>query len=253
MTDVDPSISVPNESVRLVEWNVAMSLQKKAHLLGGLKPSIAVLPESACREKIAPALQAIGATSVEWVGSNPHKGLAAAAFGPWSLRMDESSDPGYQWVMPLHLSGPREIKVLAVWDFNHRGSGHESARKFGSCRASLDHYKEFLSAESDLALIAGDFNNSVFWDKPSNAVKFGDFMDQLESRGFVSAYHSHYGCERGAEADATLWWMRDVSKTYHIDYAFVSRLEAIQAVTVGTSADWLAHSDHGPVTVDLLV
>ena len=35
--------------------------------------------------------------------------------------------------------------------------------------------------------------------------------------------------------------------------AFVSRSEAIEAVTMGSHADWLAHSDHSPMTVDLRV
>ena len=239
--------------LRLVEWNVAMSLDKKAHVLSGLNPTVAILPESACPEKVKPALEAVGATSIQWVGSNPNKGLTAAAFGPWTLRIDDSYDPGYQWVMPLHLSGPSEVRLLAVWDFNHRGSGHDLAKRLGSCRASLEHYEEFLSGDSDLVVITGDFNNSVYWDKPNSSVKFGDFMNQLESRGYFSAYHLHHGCERGAEPDATLWWMKDVEKTYHIDYAFVSRTDAVQAVKVGASREWLAYSDHAPLIVDLLL
>ena len=239
--------------LRLVEWNVAMALDKKAHLLNGLNPSVAILPETACPERVRPALEAVGATSIEWVGSNPNKGLTAAAFGPWTLRVDDSYDPGYQWVMPLHLSGPSEVRLLAVWDFNHRGSGHDSAKRLGSCRASFEHYEEFLSGDSDLVVITGDFNNSVFWDKPNSSVKFGDFMDQLESSGYFSAYHLHHGCQRGAEPDATLWWMKDVEKSYHIDYAFVSRTDAVQAVTVGASSEWLAYSDHAPLIVDLLL
>ena len=238
-------------SVRLVEWNVAMSLQKKASLLEKLKPTVAILPESAHPDKTTQALKSAGATSIQWIGANQHKGLTAAAFGDWQIRIDDSYDPGYQWVMPLHLTGPREVRMLAVWDFNHRGSGYESARRLGACRASMEHYEQFLAGDSDAVVITGDFNNSVYWDKPNNSVKFGDFMDQLESRGFVSAYHFHHQCARGAEPDATLWWMKNVDKTYHIDYAFVSRPEAVRAVTVGTSEEWIAHSDHSPLTVDL--
>jgi hypothetical protein len=98
-----------------------MSLQSKAHLLAKLKPTIAILPESAHPDRTGPALEAIGATSVQWIGSNLNKGLSAVAFAGWKLRIDDSYDPGYHWVMPLHLSGPREIRVLAVWDMNHRG------------------------------------------------------------------------------------------------------------------------------------
>lgn len=239
--------------IRLVEWNVAMSLHSKARLLPELNPTVAVLPETAHPDKTRRALEAIGATSVQWIGGNLNKGLSVVAFDGWHLRIDDSYDPGYQWVMPVHLTGPGHLRILAVWDMNHRGSGHQSARQLGACRASIPHYNEFLSGEADLALISGDFNNSVYWDKPTKEVKFGDFMDQLESRGFVSVYHSQRGCRRGAEPDPTLWWLKNIDTTYHIDYTFVSRHEAIEGVTIGSPEDWLAHSDHSPMTVDLRV
>jgi hypothetical protein len=190
---------------------------------------------------------------VQWIGGNSNKGLSVVAFSGWQLRIDEAYDPGYQWVMPLHLTGPRYIRLLAVWDMNHRGTGHDSARQFGACRASIPHYQEFLSGQADLVLISGDFNNSVYWDKPTKRAKFGDFMDQLEARGFVSAYHFHHKCDRGAEPDPNLWWTRNIDKPYHIDYTFISRSDAVDAVTVGTHAEWLAYSDHSPMTVDLRV
>lgn len=239
--------------MRLVEWNVAMSLQKKAHLLAALKPTLAILPEAAHPDKTGLALEAIAATSMQWIGSNPNKGLLVVAFNGWTLRLDASYDPGYQWVMPLHLTGPRQIRLLAVWDMNHRGRGHATARRLGACRASLEHYEDFLSGDSDLTAISGDFNNSVYWDKPSGRTKFGDFMDQMESRGFCSVYHSHHGCGRGAEPHPTLWWNKNINTTYHIDYTFVSRPEAIQAVTVGPYTDWITYSDHSPMTIDLEV
>jgi hypothetical protein len=117
--------------------------------------------------------------SAQWIGASPNKGLSVAAFSDWELRIDESYDPGYQWVMPLHLTGPRHIRILAVWDMNHRGNGHQSARQLGACRASIPHYEQFLSGDADLVLISGDFNNSVYWDKPTKRAKFGDFMHQL--------------------------------------------------------------------------
>lgn len=155
------SVATEPVSVRLVEWNVAMSLQSKTHLLVPLKPTVAILPESAHPDRTWSALQAIGATSVQWIGGNANKGLLAVAFDGWNLRIDDNYDPGYQWVMPLHLSGPMNLRVLAVWDMGNRGSGYESARKLGACRASVEHYSAFLSGECDLAVISGDFKNSV--------------------------------------------------------------------------------------------
>lgn len=121
-----------------------MSLHSKAHLLAKLRPTVAILPESAHPDVTRSALGAIGATSLERIGARPNKGLSVVAFDGWQLRIDESYDAGYQWVMPLHLTGPKYIRLLAVWDMNHRGDGHPVARQFGACRSSLAHYEEFL-------------------------------------------------------------------------------------------------------------
>uniref|UniRef100_UPI0021F3A2DD hypothetical protein n=1 Tax=Mycolicibacterium gadium TaxID=1794 RepID=UPI0021F3A2DD len=134
---------------------MAMSLHSKTHLLASQNPTVAVLPESAHPDRTKASLDAIGASSVEWiVGGNPNKGLSVVAFG-WQLHIDDSYDPGYQWVMPVHVTGPAHIRLLAVWDMNHRGSGHQSARQMGACRASIPHYEEFLSGDADLVVISG--------------------------------------------------------------------------------------------------
>lgn len=241
--------------VRIVEWNVSMALHKKAHLLAGLAPSIAILPESTHPDKARPALEAIGATrsptSIQWAGANRNKGLSVVAFDGWDLRLDDSYDEGYQWVLPVHAIGPRKIRLLAVWDMGNRGKGYESARQWGSCRASLTHYADFLAGDADAVVISGDFNKSVYWDTPQKKVKFGDFVGDLESRGFTSAYHRARKCEQGAEPDPTLWWMRDVNKPYHIDYTFVRPVDALLDVAVGSPEDWITYSDHPPMTVDL--
>jgi hypothetical protein len=243
--------------VRLVEWNVSMALHRKAHLLAELAPTIAVLPETAHADKTRAILESVGATtsptSVQWIGSekNKNKGLSVVAFNGCDLRIDESYDSGYEWVMPVHVTGPRRIRLLAVWDMGNRGNGHDSARAVGSCRASLGHYSEFLDGAADLTVISGDFNNSVYWDTPEKEAKFGDFMDGLQTRGFVSAYHVKRECGRGAEPEPTLWWRRNIDKTFHIDYTFVRPGDAIQDVTIGKHEDWLAYSDHPPMTVDL--
>jgi len=251
--DIIAAVNDYQVPVRLVEWNVAMSLQTKTRLLAGFQPTIAVLPEAAHPDKTGPALAAVGARSLQWIGDNPNKGLLVAAFGEWTARMDDSYDAGYQWVMPVHLYGPGRIRMLAVWDMNHRGSGHESARRQGSCRAAMDHYADFLAGPCDLSIISGDFNNSVYWDKGKSTNRFGDFMDQLERRGYVSAYHFHQRCGRGVEPQPTLWWTRNADKPYHVDYTFVSRPDAVGHVHLGSHTDWLAHSDHSPMTVDLWV
>ena len=136
---------------------------------------------------------------------------------------------------------------------NVRGKGHDSARALGSCRASLSHYGEFLDGDADLTVISGDFNNSVRRDTPEKEAKFGDFMDDLESRGFVSAYHDDRKCRRGEEPEHTLWWRRNIERRYHIDYPFVRPADSIQTVKVGSHEDSITYSDHPPMTVKLLL
>lgn len=241
--------------VRLVEWNVSMAVHRKTRLIADLRPSVAILPETAHPDRTRPALEAIGATksptAVQWIGARTRKGLSVVAFNGWDLRFDASYDEGYQWVLPVHVIGPRQLRLLAVWDMGNRGTGHESARRLGACRASLSHYAEFLAGDADATLISGDFNNSVFWDYPEKDANFGDFMDELESLGFASAYHLDRKCGRGAEPDPTLWWRRNTKSRYHIDFTFVRPADAIQTVTVGTADDWITYSDHPPMVVDL--
>lgn len=114
-----------------------MGLHGKTHLLQALAPDIAVLPESAHPDRVGDALAAVGATSMQWIGSSPNKGLLVIAFGDWTLRIDDAYDPGYQWVMPLHVDGRVQVRMLAVWDMNHRGRGHQRDRRLGACRASM--------------------------------------------------------------------------------------------------------------------
>lgn len=69
--------------------------------------------------------------------------------------------------------------------------------------------------------------------------------------GLQSVYHEHNGERQGAETRPTFYLHRNLAKPYHIDYFFAlpSMFEASLRVTVGDSADWLAVSDHMPITL----
>ena len=68
-------------AVRLVQWNIAMGVPKKADALASLHPTIAVLPECAELSKVLPVMERIGATGGQWVGSLPNKGLSSPPWG----------------------------------------------------------------------------------------------------------------------------------------------------------------------------
>lgn len=237
--------------VRLVEWNIAMAVHKKSLALSTLAPDVAILPECADLPSSLPVMQRIGASDGAWVGSLPHKGLAVFTFGDWHLEVDSSYDPGFPWLLPLHVHGPEHLRLLAVWEMNRRGQGYAASRSVGSVRASLEHYRGFLTGSADSVLISGDFNASTVWDRPGGGRRFVDLVAELESLGLVSAYHRFRDCGLGDEPEPTHWWRRDPSRTYHIDYTFLSTPDSLTEVTVGGYEEWLGHSDHAPMTVTL--
>lgn len=180
-----------------------------------------------------------------------NKGLSVVAFDGWDFRLDEDYDEGYEWVMPVHVIGPRRIRLLAVWDMGKRGNGYESARILGSCRASLSRYGEFLKGDADLTVISGDFNNSVYWDTPEKSVE----VRRLHGRPGVTRLRQRLPLQApvwargGARTDTVVEEER--RRGYHIDYTFVRPGDAVEAVAVGSYEDWITYSDHPPMTVNL--
>jgi exodeoxyribonuclease III len=102
------------------------------------------------------------------------------------------------------------------------------------------------------SIVAGDFNNSVVWDKPGGTGNFRAVATDLETNGFKSSYHSINKCSYGSEPDKTLFFRKNTEMTYHIDYCFASAtLDAkIKKVEVGSHSKWLRYSDHVPLIID---
>ena len=77
--------------------------------------------------------------------------------------------------------------------------------------------KGWFTGEADLILISGDFKNSVYSEQTHRRTS-RRFHGQVGIARFVSVYRFSRGCERGAEPDPTLWWMKNIDTIYHIDY-----------------------------------
>lgn len=114
---------------------------------------------------------------------------------------------------------------------------------------ALDAYGEFLKGEN--AILVGDFNSSPIFDPSGSKHPHSQLADRLsEEFGLVSAYH----CVHTDQPEMpTYYHNRKQDKPFHIDYCFVPREWAkdIKGVTVGGFRDWIAESDHMPVTVDV--
>jgi exodeoxyribonuclease-3 len=241
--------------VRIVAWNCNMALDRKVEGLLALKPDIAVVSECAGPEK----LRARGAAWMQrepvWIGRNRHKGLAVFAFNEFSVRLAPSYHPSLRYIAPVHVDGPVQCNLLAVWAQNASAGGVRKNRS-GPLRRSLVRYKEFLGGAP--AIIAGDLNSNVIWDKPGWRDNHATKVKILEeSFGLVSAYHALRGEAHGQESEPTLYW-RDRTKdgpTYHIDYVFLPSpwIARVSHLSIGTFEAWCGSrlSDHAPVIVDI--
>jgi hypothetical protein len=189
-----------------------------------------------------------------WIGSNPHKGLAVFAFNGCRARLDETYDPSLRFIAPVRIEGPERFDLLAVWAQN-ANDGILRKAIAGPLADGIVRYHDLIAGRR--AFVVGDFNNSVFWDKPGWAMNHALAVAALAERGLVSAYHAVRGECQGAEVTPTHYW-RDRTKdgpTYHIDYIFVPRdgVADIREMTVGDFESWCGNklSDHVPLTVEI--
>jgi len=243
--------------MRLVAWNCNMALHRKLAALMALKPDVAVLSECASPARL---LERLGPGTLDcepiWVGANRDKGLAVLGFNGYRARLaDDVYRKSLRFIAPVRIEGPLRFNLLAVWAQNF-SDGIRRKRQPGPLRLALTRdYRAFLGAGP--AIVAGDFNNNIFWDRPGYLINHSHTVALLENYGLVSAYHHARGEAQGAESEPTLYW-RDRLKdgpTYHIDYVFVPRTWAagIREMSVGTFDDWCGArlSDHVPLVVDV--
>jgi len=243
--------------MRLVAWNCNMALHRKLAPLLALRPDVAVISECASparlKEKLPP--EALDRDPV-WIGTNRDKGLAVLAFNGYRAALvDDLYRRSLRFIAPVRIDGPVAFNLLAVWAQNF-SDGIRRKRQPGPLRLALTRdYGEFLA--DGPAMVAGDFNNNVYWDRPGYLINHDHTVALLDRYGLASAYHHARGEAQGAETEPTHYW-RDRKKdgpTYHIDYVFLPNAwtEKVDEMTVGNFEDWCGSglSDHVPLIVDV--
>ena len=164
-------------------------------------------------------------------------------------------DPSLCWMLPVEIKGLVNFRLLAVWAMNHRIPKTDSEEFSGQPLQAVDRYQEFLSAGP--AVVAGDFNNNVRWDKGKKATNHAHTVAGLERLGLASAYHVGRGELHGRESLATLYSgdRKPDGPKYHTDYCFMPMewCSHLREVDVGTFDAWVGNglSDHLPLIVDV--
>jgi len=229
--------------MRILVWNINMAAHKKISLLRQLTPDIAIVPECAAPEVVVSKCPGFTFTDAQWHERSRHKGLGVFSFGNFRLTRSPDFDPRFAVFMPIEVTGGKRFNLLAAWVCNFRaGSGV-------TMLDALRFYRRFLEAAD--SVVAGDFNNSVFWDRPGKPTNFLAIAEALTDLGLSSAYHAVTGESFAKERHPTLWFLKRPHQGYHIDYCFLPRswLSSPVSVWVGQAGQWLAHSDHAPLVV----
>ena len=229
--------------MRILVWNINMAAHKKIPLLRRLNPDIAIIPECAAPEVVVAKCPGFTFTDAQWQERSRHKGLGVFSFGDFYLARSPDFDSRFEVFLPIEVAGRTRFNLLAVWALNfHAGSGV-------TMLDALRFYRRFL--ESADSVVAGDFNNSVFWDRPGKPTNFAGVAAALSDLGLSSAYHAATGESFAQERHPTLWFLKRPHQGYHIDYCFLPQawLSSPVAVWVGQAGQWLAHSDHAPLIV----
>ena len=131
------------------------------------------------------------------------------------------------------------VHLLGVWAQN-ASEGHRQKDNPGFLQRALRRYRRFLRAAP--AVVAGDFNNHVQWDRaPDGGSTMPTRFVPLARLGLVSAYHVSRGVEAGNEPEPTFYWRRRAVDGYHIDYVFMPKDWSAHAfdVMVGKFEDWI--------------
>jgi hypothetical protein len=238
-------------TLRIVVWNCNLALQSKIKPLLSLRPDIAIIAESANPAVVREKAPDFNFSDVLWIGHNDHKGLGVYSFGELYLAAHHNYNPAYELFLPIKVLGRHKINLLAVWAFNHRS--RKSALKNGApTRAAINYYRHFIQDQP--TLIAGDFDNSVVWDKPGKKSNFADIAEDLNKAGFVSAYHEKDNHKYGQEPEPTLLQKKHHTQDCHIDYCFVPGewMSHVIDVSVGKADEWIRFSDHVPLVADMV-
>ena len=220
--------------------------------MSALAPDVAVVQECADLDTLARKAPEFEPTSAIWTGNNPNRGLGVFSFGPYRLERAGGDDATITYAVPTRVRGPSSFNLVGLWA--HYGTAPLRVATPGPTLMALRTYAHLLSEGP--AIMAGDLNNHVRWDRPGKASNHANTIAAGARLGLVSAYHAFHRVEHGAERHPTLYW-RDRTRdgpTFHIDYVFVPQVAAslMDRVAVGSYAKWIAKglSDHAPVIVD---
>ena len=225
--------------MKVITWNCNLKFKEKFELVNSFDADICFIQEcEKLKSDFFPNYKYF------WTGRNEAKGMCVL-IKKNDFFIDESHNKDLINFLPIKSDN---LKLLGVWSFNHRASKFGSEVS-GNTIDAINFYRDWFGDKNERCIIAGDFNNSIIWDKKNNANNFKNINDNLLSLGFVSNYHELEKEVFGKESSATFFHTKKELKPYHIDYIYSKGLNPVE-LEVGSYSKWINFSDHSPLIVE---
>lgn len=230
--------------MKIVSWNCNGALRSKFEKLRSLGADVYVIQECENPAVSSDADYRKWGNSSLWLECSKHKGIGIFS-NRHKLKPLAWESNKLESFLPFTIDD--EITALAVWT---RYANSPTFGYIGQLWKYLQLHKDKIVGEK--VIICGDLNSNVRWDKWDRWWNHSDVVSELSAAGIESAYHQHYGEPQGKEIRPTLFLQRNRQKPYHIDYIFTSKKYLTSAIlTVGEPDEWLEHSDHMPIALDI--
>ena len=222
----------------ITTWNCNLKLKSKYECIESLDSDILIIQEC---EKLKQDY--FPSTQYYWTGRDENKGLGVLVKKD-TANICKLHNPNFIYFLPIETDN---LNIMGVWAFNHRAVKYGDNAN-GRTLDAINYYDGWLK-DSQKSIFAGDFNNSIIWDKKSNP-SFSNINNELSLLGYESSYHKQTQYQFGKEKETTFYHTKKEDKKYHIDYIYIKNMN-IKSLNIGSYDKWIEHSDHCPVSIEV--
>ncbi len=227
-----------------------MAFRRKYEILQDFQPDIAVIQECENNSILGKIKNVINYSDILWYGENKNKGLCILTFNKYRIKNNFQNED-FKYILPIEIeNGTSSIILLAVWTQFVNKNIYESY-VVQAVRALL-YYKKLLEEKN--VFIIGDFNSNSIWDNESpKEYTHSQMVDLLKQQEIESVYHFLKKEKHGKETIPTLFFQKNIKKSYHIDYCFckISKMNRIKEFRIGEYAKYITKSDHMPLFIEI--
>jgi len=222
----------------ITTWNCNLKLKSKYEYIESLDSDILIIQECEKHKQ-----DYFPNTQYFWTGKDENKGLGVLVKKD-TAKISKLHNPNFIHFLPIETDS---LNIMGVWAFNHRAVKYGDNAN-GRTLDTINYYDIWLN-DSQKSIFAGDFNNSIIWDKTSNP-SFSNINNELNRLGYESSYHKQTQDIFGKEKETTFYHTKKEDKKYHIDYIYIKDMN-IKSLHIGSYDKWIEHSDHCPVSVEV--